>query len=709
MKRFVFVAGAIASSFLALAACSDSATNGSSGDADAASGIDGETADTSKPDTSKAEDAGSDTGTPAVLVSAPTSLNTGEDLSSTTFTVALATAPTADVTISVTVDKAAEASSDKASLTFTASNYATPQVVTITGVDDAFDDGDVAYNVVFGAATSTDPAYAGKKPASIKLTNLDNDVPGIAVSAVTPATTTEKGGTATFKVRLRSAPTADVTIAVVSSKVAEGTVDTASLTFTTASYATEQTVTITGVNDDLPDGDQAYSIDLGKSTSADPKYANLEAQVALSNTDDDAVVGLQAAWSNYCAVFVDGRMKCWGRNEASLGLGDMAHRGDGPGEMGDALPFLDFGAGRTVKAAAQGNRGDVYQCALLDNGSVKCWGTNFDGQLGQGDTTVRGGLPNQMGDNLLPVDLGAGRTAKHLSTAFSRVCAVLDDNTVKCWGANYSGGLGLGDTARRGATPNTMGDALSTVPLGAGRTAKSVAAGGTHNCALLDNDTVKCWGDNAFGQLGQGDTVARGDNPNELGDNLPAIDFGAGRTVKAVEVGELQSCVLLDNDTVKCWGDNVQGRLGLGDTLTRGDNPNEMGDNLPALDFGAGRTVKKLSVGNTESCVILDNDALKCWGFGGLGQLGQGNTANRGDNANEMGDNLAPIDLGAGRIARSVRAGTNSACAILDNGAVKCWGYSSAWGTLGLGDLVNRGDNPNEMGDNLPAVKLIGP
>jgi E3 ubiquitin-protein ligase HERC3 len=497
----------------------------------------------------------------------------------------------------------------------------------------------------------------------------------------------------------------------VSSKVAEGTVDKATLTFTTVNFATPQTVTVTGINDILPDGDAAYSINLGKSTSTDLAYKDLEGKVDLTNTDDDSIAEVQAHWSGYCARFVDGRVKCWGRNDqGALGLGDVASRGDGANEMGDALPFLNFGAGRTVKALASGNRPEAYHCAILDNDSLKCWGRNDNGQLGYQDLLARGDAANEMGDNLLAVNLGAGRTVKQAAVANAQACAILDDNTLKCWGFNGSGQLGLGDTLGRGFQANSMGAALPAVALGAGRTAKFVAGGNNHTCAILDNNTVKCWGVNGFGQLGLGDTIQRGDGANEMGDALPALTFGAGRTVKTLGVGADHACALLDNNTVKCWGANNDGRLGVGDTANRGDGANEMGDALPALDFGAGRTVKQLAVGHTENCALLDNDTVKCWGLGQYGQLGQGNGNNLGTAPAQMGANLPTINFGAGRTAKVVHGGTYGFCATLDNGALKCWGYNSGgWGALGLGDQNNRGDNGNEMGDTLPAVKLIGP
>ena len=101
----------------------------------------------------------------------------------------------------------------------------------------------------------------------------------------------------------------------------------------------------------------------------------------------------------------------------------------------------------------------------------------------------------------------------------------------------------------------------------------------------LDLERLKCWGANDFGQLGLGDTNNRGDEPGEMGGLLPYVGVGTGRTVEEMGLGQAHSCSLLDNQRVKCWGGNNHGQLGLGDTNNRGDQAGEMGDNLPFLNL----------------------------------------------------------------------------------------------------------------------------
>ena len=404
-----------------------------------------------------------------------------------------------------------------------------------------------------------------------------------------------------------------------------------------------------------------------------------------------------------CAVLDNASVKCWGYNaQGQLGQGSTSDLGDAGSEMGDNLPAIDLGSGRTTTAISAG---DNHNCALLDNASVKCWGYNTQGQLGQGNTTELGSASSQMGDNLTAIDLGSGRTALAISVRTHHTCALLDNASVKCWGFNNQGQLGQGSTSNLGDAGSEMGDKLPAIDLGSGRTTTAISAGVYYTCALLDNSDVKCWGYNAYGQLGQESTSSLGDAGLEMGDNLPAIDLGSGRTALAISAGSAHACALLDNSAVKCWGFNTNGQLGQGSVDHLGDAGSEMGDNLPAIDLGSGRTALAISAGSAHTCAVLDNSAVKCWGFNNHGQLGHGSTSNLGDAGSEMGDNLTAIDLGSGRTALAISAGSTHTCALLDNSAFKCWGQNDK-GQLGQGDATSLGDGSGEMGDNLTAIDL---
>jgi alpha-tubulin suppressor-like RCC1 family protein len=414
-----------------------------------------------------------------------------------------------------------------------------------------------------------------------------------------------------------------------------------------------------------------------------------------------AATQVTAGFGHTCAVLDNGSAKCWGYNQhGQLGLGDTSNRGDGSSEMGSALAAIDLGLGRTaVELVAS----FYHTCARLDNGAVKCWGDNQYGKLGVGDTSGRGDQGGEMGDNLAAVDLGTGSVAAQVTAGGQFTCARLGTGSVKCWG--MGGYLGLGDTTSRGDSSNQMGDNLPAVDLGTGRTAIEIASGGNHTCARLDNGLVKCWGSSQYGQLGLGDTIFRGDGNGEMGDNLMPLDFGVGLRAVEIVAGWGFNCARLDNGSVKCWGQNNFGQLGLGDVANRGDGAGEMGDQLPAVNLGTGRTAVAVAAGTYHACAILDNGSVKCWGNNDPGELGVGDTGHRGDSAGELGDALPAVDLGTGRSAVAITAGSYDTCALLDNGAVKCWG-ANGYGELGLGDVFPRGHTAGQMGDSLPVVDL---
>ncbi len=223
----------------------------------------------------------------AGITVSPISGNTTEEGSQATFTIRLTSEPTADVIINLSSSNINEGTVDQNTVTFTSANWNAPQTVTVTGQDDHLVDGNQVYQVQFGATTSNDGNYAAIKPNDLTLLNIDNDSPGFIVSAIT-GNTTELGGQATFSVRLISEPTADVTVNLTSSDTSEGTVDKSSLTFTSVNWNAPQTVTVTGQDDNLADGNQSYAITFGATTSADTGYAVIKpANISVINIDNE--------------------------------------------------------------------------------------------------------------------------------------------------------------------------------------------------------------------------------------------------------------------------------------------------------------------------------------------------------------------------------------------------------------------------------------
>jgi hypothetical protein len=230
-----------------------------------------------------------DNDTAGILVNPRAGLTTSEAGASATYAIVLQSQPLFDVTVPISTSDASEGTVSPTSVTFTPVNWSSPQIITIHGIDDAVADGNQVYPIVNGTASSSDPAYNGIDPDDVLVTNTDNDSPGISVTPTSGLTTTESGGQATFSIVLSSQPTASVTIGLSSSDTTEGTVALTSVTFTAANWSSAQTVTITGINDAVADGNQPYTIVTAPATSADTGYSGFDASdVAVSNIDNDS-------------------------------------------------------------------------------------------------------------------------------------------------------------------------------------------------------------------------------------------------------------------------------------------------------------------------------------------------------------------------------------------------------------------------------------
>lgn len=226
---------------------------------------------------------------PGVTLSRTSGLVTSEAGGTATFSVSLNTMPASDVTIAIASSDASEAMVSPTVLTFTSGNFAAAQLVTVTGVDDVSADGDQPFTIMTGATASANSTYAGLAVTDITGTNQDDDVAAIDVAPTSSLTTTESGVTAVFTLVLRSAPTADVSIPIASGDVTEGSVPPAPVVFTPTDWNTPRSVTVTGVDDAVADGNQLYSVHVGAAASSDPAYDGLVgADVLLSNTDDES-------------------------------------------------------------------------------------------------------------------------------------------------------------------------------------------------------------------------------------------------------------------------------------------------------------------------------------------------------------------------------------------------------------------------------------
>ena len=367
-----------------------------------------------------------------------------------------------------------------------------------------------------------------------------------------------------------------------------------------------------------------------------------------------------------CAILSNGRVKCWGGNPKSK-------------------PFVDLGTvtNSTTKHEAQTlSAGNQHTCVILKNGNsphgpVKCWGDNRSGQLGLGHKNVV--VTPQS------VSLGSNVTAKALAAGNVHTCALLNDNSVKCWGDNYYGQLGLGSSQKADfySTPQA-------VNLGNNVQAQTIVAGGAQTCVILKNGNslhgpVKCWGWNNYGQLGLGSSQT--DNSYDTPQAMDLSDTnGTTHTAKALAVGTFESCAILDDDSVKCWGSDSRG-----DTQ-RTPKAVDLGT-VNGQVGGTQHTAQAVAVGHIHNCVILKNGSslhgpVKCWGSNNSGQLGLGrNNTQHTPQKVDLGT-VNGQDDGTEHTAQAIAVNGDSddsyTCAILEDGRVKCWGSNNS-GQLGLG------------------------
>jgi cysteine-rich repeat protein len=342
-------------------------------------------------------------------------------------------------------------------------------------------------------------------------------------------------------------------------------------------------------------------------------------------TDRTATAISVSSASSACALLDHGEVKCWGNNRfGQLGTGSTDDRGDEPGEMGDALKPIPLGIGRKAVGVSAGSN---YSCAVLDDGSVKCWGSGQYGQLG-GDSPYDALAPAEF----VVVDLKRAATA--VSAGDGVTCALLDDGSVKCWGnAAYVPRSDSTDLDASGAVGDFVGEisALSALTFAGGK-ARSIVAGQVSQ-AVLEDGSLMLWG---FGY--QGWTHA-GLPPNDFS-TLPAMKMGTGRKVSASDVDLYHACATTDDGALSCWGYAYHGALGLGAMLSSSgpvvhDSQGAQTGTI-SVDLG-GRSARQVAVGVEHSCALLDDGTLKCWGYNASGQLGLGDARNRGD----TGDRLA--------------------------------------------------------------------
>lgn len=314
----------------------------------------------------------------------------------------------------------------------------------------------------------------------------------------------------------------------------------------------------------------------------------------------------------------------------------------GTGTFASAAPLDATATGSTAIAA-----GSDHVCTLRSGGKVRCWGANFDGQLGD-DTSTSRQIPVQVRDVSGAIAVTAGGWHS---------CALMLGGTAKCWGDNQRGQLGDG----------TNFDRWTPVDVNGLSGAIALTAGLFHTCALMADGAAKCWGSNVYGQLGDGTSI----------DRWTLVDVNGLSGAATLTAGGSHTCALLPGGTAKCWGGNSVGQLGDGTNT----------DRRTPVDVEALSGATDLTTGSAHTCALLNGGTAKCWGFNESGQVGDGTYTDR----------WTPVEVDDLSGATALIAGGWHSCALMPGGAAKCWGYNES-GQVGDGTNVNRWTPVNVLG-----------
>ena len=395
------------------------------------------------------------------------------------------------------------------------------------------------------------------------------------------------------------------------------------------------------------DRSDAGSIDAGSGDgSPGDAGGGGDASVDANHVDAGLVVPaphgrIAAAFFNTCMLTTANGMKCWGNNfYGELGNGTS-------GSSATSLVPVDvFGL---VGGVVTIGNGFGYSCALLSGGPVRCWGNSaYIGEQPPSSLPLPDDVP----------DFPAG--GLDLAATSSHVCAVTSSGGAKCWGQNQHGALGTGTMVHHWTPTDVVGLDSGVIAVG---------AGGNHACAVLSDGTVKCWGWNVQGQLGNAMTV----------DSLVPVDVVGLDGVTAIAPGTAHTCALLQTGAVKCWGSNQFGQLG---------NATSGSASMPTDVVGLPGPIASISAGDGHNCVVTTTGAAWCWGLNTYGALGNGTTTH----------SYMPVPVtGLGAGVLDVGAGVYHSCALMIAGGAKCWGYNSS-GMLGDGTTT----------DHLVPVDVVG-
>lgn len=372
-----------------------------------------------------------------------------------------------------------------------------------------------------------------------------------------------------------------------------------------------------------------------------------------------------------CVIRDDDTVRCWGRNEeGQLGLGHTTNVGDGfSGIDVRAAGVVDIGPVQWLTA------GTVATCAI-GSGELRCWGDGFDGVLGQGDLEDLGGTPGSVPSAIPAVELGPSFVPRAVAIEQQGACAVSDTGRVKCWGTKATGYPGVPEVGLPGAPTIAemgfveIGTQLDPFPV------DELVRGDNHVCVRSGGD-VRCWGYGPLIALGTHAWIGDDEPPSSA-----AILNESWEASSLAAVGN-HTCALTRAGNIYCWGSNDHGQLCAGSTA-------EVDGVIGAIPFSFELLPTKVVAGGLHSCALFTDGTVRCWGDNHAGALG------RGDEVTPIASaaDVIPVELGGP--AHDIAAGMNFTCAVMRDGAVRCWG-SGIYGSLGTDATEHVGDEPEDM------------
>jgi len=390
------------------------------------------------------------------------------------------------------------------------------------------------------------------------------------------------------------------------------------------------------------EGTENTSLELWLASPSVPASSVYKITVESSDTLSVMNAGfmrLATGYQHTCFTMLDTTVRCWGRG----GSGEL-----GNGSFDDSsVPVVVTG----LSGVTQLSSGREFTCALLSSGSVKCWGENEDGQLGN-----HSGINN----SAIPVEVEGINNATAIITGGYHACALLESGSIKCWGDNYDGQLGNGDDGNASSFPVSVASIDN---------ATQIAAGNSSTCAMISGGGVRCWGDNSEGQLGNStESYSFSATPisakYENGDPIShAIAINGSKTWE-------HYCVRYTSGVAECWGNNGDGQLGNGSSQDSYSFPVQVSQ---ITDFAY------ITPGWANTCGQRVNRSVYCWGNNEEGQIGDGTS----DYKNVPGD---PLNLSG---ITQIDPGDLHTCALITGNTVYCWGANWS-GQLGDGTTNGR-------------------